>query len=96
MANSRKYPKWTKARRDKFTSTVKAKKKHFRAGRATVDLHPAGVKICKGSNQKDAIVFLRHARANIVDRMQRGSLKSPDQAHLYMLLALAILSGDAL
>jgi hypothetical protein len=28
-------------------------------------------------------------------RMQDGTLKAPDQAHLYTLLALAVLSGEA-
>jgi hypothetical protein len=94
----KKYPKWSPERRRKFMATVRAKHKHgkkmFRKGGAM--LLPLGATTpSKGNDVKDAIVFLRHARTWIMARMQDGTLKAPDQAHLYTLLALAVLSGEA-
>jgi hypothetical protein len=45
-------------------------------------------------NLRDAIVFLKHARTNVVARLADGSLKTPDTAHLYAFLALALMTGE--
>jgi len=102
MATSRKYPKWTAARRKKFMATVRARgsaradagKKFYRRGMLAA-ISPEGAKAPRGHNHRDAIVFLRHGREDVVRRMKEGSLKSLDTAHLYMMLALATLTGEA-
>lgn len=95
MASSRKYPKWTPERRQKFMATVKAKtahrKRRFRSGRATVEL--PGRAPAKVNTTRDAIVFLRQARDAVMERIRDRELKSPDPAHLLALQALNILEG---
>lgn len=93
MATSRKYPKWTKARRAKFMATVKAKhgKKFYRRG-ASIPETEAPAR--RGQTTRDAIVFLKQAEASIMERIRAGTIRRPDNAHLLAMQALNILQGD--
>lgn len=46
-------------------------------------------------NLRDAIVFLKQARLDMVSRLANGTLKAPDSTHLYACMALTLLTGES-
>jgi hypothetical protein len=88
------YPKWSNERRRKFMKTMRMKKmfkkKYFKPGMEPLDEISE-----KGQDSRDAVVILRQATSYVVRALKNGSLKAPDQAHLYAMIALNLLEGRA-
>lgn len=75
--------KWKKGQLEKFRASMAARAEAKAEGNSP-----------KGSLQKDAILYLRHAEADIQRRLKDGKLKKMDHAHLLAMLALAVLQGE--
>ena len=44
----------------------------------------------------DAITYLKHAEIKVYERLRKGSLKTLDESHMLMILALRTLENDTL
>ena len=84
--------KWTPEQHRKFKATMKKRHKRFyRSGVAVAEPMVKGPKVL---TSRDAIVFLRQAQTNVINRIRDGELKAPDPAHLLSMQALNILQGE--
>lgn len=89
--------KWTPEQRQKYSATMAAK----RAEREREQNHPhrshhrqpkVRPKNNNSNSQHDAIIYLRHARKEIMKQMRQGH--ELDSGHLYTLLALKALQQE--
>lgn len=83
---------WSPEQRAKFKKSMRKRRlKFYKSG--AMGKKPDPVRGRDRDATRDAIVFLRHMRKSVVDRIRDGSLSEPDPAHLYGLQALNILEG---
>lgn len=88
---------WSKAQLTKYKATCKAKRLAREAGGGqvqTVGKKHYVVKVAlDAAAVRAALIYLKHARRNMMAALHDGALDELDGAHLYALLALNTLQG---